>query len=390
MARNPQHEMLARQTPEEFSRQLFVMKLKHVLNRDVRPGTRMIYDQRVEPAFKAEHGRAPETAGEIQDAMEKDVSYQMFSCMMRTAQEMLWEAVLDTVKREEPRQREVAKRLTAPGAAKGSLSLDPNFEVPRGIAQINIHLQPFGYALDSDPGDVMAGALYESGGTLYSAGQGIGTGESKPEVVRRFLKERYPGFTPTKILDIGCSAGNSATPWAQMFPEAEVHAVDVGAGMLRYAHARAEAIGVKVHFHQMDAANLTFPNGSFDLVVSHNAMHEMPTKTTRAMIHRSWDLLVPGGIAIHQDVPLRFAGTTAFQQFERSWDQYYNNEPYWIAYASNEYAPMLLEAGFPEEAVWHGFFKQLDGAIQVPWFINVAQKPLDGKKAKPRLSEAAD
>lgn len=378
MARNPQHEMLARATPEEFSRQMFVMKLKHFINRDVRPGNALIFEKRVAPAYQAAHGRAPETPGEIQEAMERDVSYQLYSSILRTAQEMMWSSVLDTVKREEPRQREAAKRLTAPGKAKGSLTLDPNFEVPRGIAQINIHLQPYGYALDRDPGDMIAGALYESGGTLYSAGQSIGTGESKPEVVRRFLKERYPDFTPTKILDIGCSAGNSATPWAQMFPEADVHAVDVGAGMLRYAHARAEALGVAVHFHQMDAANLTFPDESFDLIVSHNAMHEMPTKTTRAMIESSLRLLKPGGIVVHQDVPLRFAGASPFMKFERSWDQYYNNEPYWIAYASNEYAPMLREAGFPEDAVWHGFFKQLDSPIA--WFMNVARKPLDLRK----------
>jgi ubiquinone/menaquinone biosynthesis C-methylase UbiE len=390
MARNPQHEMMARQTQEEFSRQLFVMTLKQVLNRDLRPISRLVYDTRVAPAFAAEHGRAPESPSEIQQAMERDVSYQMFSSMLRSAQEMLWNAVLDTVKREEPRQRAAAARLTAPGKAKGTLSLDPAFQVPRGIAQINIHLQPYGYALDRDAGDVMAGALYESGGALYSAGQGIGTRESKAEVVRRFLNERYPGFTPRKILDIGCSAGNSATPWAAMFPDAEVHAVDVGAGLLRYAHARAEALGVTVHFHQMDAANLTFPNESFDLIVSHNAMHEMPTKTTRAMIHRSWDLLRPGGVVVHQDVPLRFAGADAWMQFERSWDQYYNNEPYWIAYASNEYAPMLCEAGFPEDSVWRGFFKQLDGATPMPWFINAARKPLDGVKAVPHFSEAAE
>ena len=60
------------------------------------------------------------------------------------------------------------------------------------------------------------------------------------------------------------------------YPNAEVHAIDIGAPLLRYAHARAEALGKKVHFSQQNAEHTHFPDGSFDLIVSHIFPHEIP------------------------------------------------------------------------------------------------------------------
>ncbi|MCL6753034.1 methyltransferase domain-containing protein [Nostoc sp. CCCryo 231-06] len=61
------------------------------------------------------------------------------------------------------------------------------------------------------------------------------------------------------------SIGNSTLPYVDGFPDAEVHAIDVGAPMLRYAHARAESLGKRVHFSQQNAEQTNFPDESFDL-----------------------------------------------------------------------------------------------------------------------------
>ena len=188
----------------------------------------------------------------------------------------------------------------------------------------------------------------------------------------RFLKERYPDFTPTRVLDIGCSVGSSTVPYATAFPEADVHGIDVGPAILRYAHARAEAMGACVHFHQRDAADTGFEDESFDLVTSHNAMHEFPQRTTERMMEESFRLLKPGGIAFHLDVNLRFDEYDPWMQFYRGWDQINNNEPYWRVYAENKPAEMLRKAGFPDESVWQGKFQQLDKSLH--WFISTARK----------------
>ena len=90
---------------------------------------------------------------------------------------------------------------------------------------------------------------------------------------------------------MGCSAGSASVPYAQAYPDAEVHAIDVSPGMLRYAHARAESLGAAVHFHQMDSARTSFGSESFDLIVSHNMMHEISDASRRGMLRESWRLL---------------------------------------------------------------------------------------------------
>jgi len=297
----------------------------------------------------------------------------MFSAMNRSAQELMWESLVDPIYRNNEQLTDSYKEIQSDPPCKGSVTLDPNLETPKGIATVDIHLQPGGFAADYGETDLLAGALHEAGTNLYSMSGGIGTRESKAEVIMRFLKEHYPGFVPTKILDFACSSGPSSTPWALAFPEAEVHALDVGAALLRYAHARAEALGATVHFHQMDAAQTKFEDESFDLVVSHNAMHEMSQKSTEGMFRESFRLLKPGGVAIHQDVPLRFHELDPFGQFDNSWDRDNNGEPYWTVYATNDPRQMFRDAGFPDDNIWVGKYAQLDHTVR--WFVSSAQKP---------------
>src|SRR5690606_108126 len=145
-------------------------------------------------------------------------------------------------------------------------------------------------------------------------GRGIGKGDSKAGAVIAHLAKLRPGWRPQRILDMGCSAGGASIVYAEAFPDAEVHAIDLGADMLRYAHARAEPLGVRVHFHQMSATATKFDDASFDLVVSHNLMHEISGEVRRAVAKESLRLLAPGGICVHQDVDLLFRNTTLWQQ----------------------------------------------------------------------------
>jgi ubiquinone/menaquinone biosynthesis C-methylase UbiE len=297
----------------------------------------------------------------------------MFCALNRTAQEMLWQAAGETVWRETDRMQDEFDRLAGDDNLGGSIDTDPDFRVPAAIRNVNIHLQPGGYALEFSDSDIVAGALYEYGGALYSMGQGVGTEESKAEIVHRHITEQWPDFKPARILDMACSAGSSSTPYSLAWPNAEVHAVDVGPGMLRYAHARARALGARVHFHQRDGAATGFESESFDLIVSHNGMHEMSTRTQKAMMKETWRLLRPGGICVHQDVPLRYSECDTFTQFEYGWDLKNNNEPFWQAYATNDCESMLIEAGFPQDAITVGYIAQADRGFR--WYAAVARKP---------------
>ncbi len=372
MSRNPEHAMLPRPDGEELARQRFVLALKGYVGRRLRPGNRALYENVASRAYAAEHGAEPADSKEIAAAMWANPQYQTFSALNRCAQEMLWEAVGETVFRDEQRITALYHRLAEQPERRGSLELDPDFEIPNAIRSINIHLQPGGYARDEAADDVIAGAFYEAGGALYSRGQSVGTSESKAECMMRFMAARYPDFTPTRILDIACSAGSSATPYALAFPDAEVHGIDVGPGLLRYAHARAEALGAAVHFHQRSADATGFEDESFDLIVSHNAMHEMSARTTAGMMRESYRLLKPGGVCLHQDVPLRYSELDEFMRFERGWDLKNNNEPFWEAYATNDPQALLTAAGFAPDSIFVGMVPQIDKTIS--WFVATARK----------------
>ena len=252
----------------------------------------------------------------------------------------------------------------------GSLELDPDIDIPAVVRSIDFHLQPGGYVLDRNESDVLAGALYEAGGAVYSRSVGVGNEENKAECIIRYLGEWYPDFSPTEILDMGCSAGASSVPYASAFPDASVHAIDVGPGMLRFAHARAEAIGAAVHFHQRRAEDSGFPDQSFDLIISHNLLHELSDKARLCMMKECFRLLNPGGVCVHQDVPIRYEEMGLYEQFERNWDENNNGEPFWSSYANGNFGKMMTTAGFDPQRVVSEEIIQLNNRTR--WFVTRA------------------
>ena len=363
MARNESHDLLAAPTQDEGARQRFALGLKRALGRRLRPLRRARYEQK---------GVACETSDAVEALMRSDPVDRFWQALNRDAQERMWAAVAAPLEREEARLQDRYRATSRRPARGGSLRLDPSVAIPAYLRDIAIHLQPGGYALDRGPDDIMAGALYEAGGAVYSAGAGIGLGQSKAEIVSAWLDDCFAGFKPQRILDIGTSAGASVTPYARHFPAAEVHAIDACPGLLRYAHARAEALGVAVHFQQMAADRLDFPDASFDLVVSHNLMHEMPPATTARMFRECRRVLAPGGITVHQDVPLRYAGLSAFEKWDHGWDRDHNNEPFWLEFAAADVKAALQGAGFAVGEAFELILDQADGSMR--WYLVGARR----------------
>ncbi|WP_303810151.1 class I SAM-dependent methyltransferase [Sandarakinorhabdus limnophila] len=367
--RDLQHALLPTLTEEEKSRQRMVVALRRTINGRLRPRNVALYKVEGAPAFAARHGRAPQSPEDVANALFLSTGYRMWSAMNRASQEMIWVAAGAPLVRDAARA-EAASR-TVP--ALGSLHLDPAFDPPGEIADIDIHLQPGGYTMDRGEGDLLAGALYEAGGNIYAFGQGVGKGDSKAGAVIRHLEARHPGIQPERILDLGCSAGAATCAWAAHFPDADVHGVDIGAGMLRYAHARAAALGVAVHFHQADAADLSaFADDSFDLVVSHNLLHEIGREQRRAMLAEARRVVRPGGMVFHQDVPTRFV-TELVARVERAWDTSHNGEAFWNIYAGDDLVADMVAAGFAPADIEELRLSQVDGAMG--WYLLAGGKP---------------
>lgn len=372
--RDVQHAVLPEMSADERSRQNAVVSLRRLLNSKVRPRNVEAFETEAAPAFAERHGRQPQSPDEIREAFLMSPSYRLWSAANRSAQEMIWVSVGQPIYRDLDRMKHAAADLAGSSGRLGSLTLDPAYDPSPEVADVDIHLQPGGYAMDRGEDDIVAGALYELGGNVFSFGQGIGRGDSKAGVIIRLLDEHFGGFRPKKMLDIGCSAGAASAAYAAEWPDTEVHALDLGAGMLRYAHARAESLGVAVHYHQMDASTLGFEDDSFDLVVSHNLMHEIGEAKRRAMIRESLRVVRPGGIVIHQDVAIRNPPTMV-HQVERDWDTHFNGEVHWNTYATADLKADMLAAGFAADTVIEHDLAALSGVMNNRWYAISGRKP---------------
>ena len=342
------HSILPEPNHDELARQQFVRSFKEHLVAQVHPGNRLAYERRVKPAFVEANGREPDDRFEIRDVMTRDPHYRMFSALLRTSQEMMWSAAQQPVQRK--LQTLVEKAKPAPGAG-GSLRLDPNLEVPRYHKAVDIHCQPGGYHTEVTADDVAPGAVYDRAVFIYAMGQmGPDNADMGGSAVA-WIRENRPDFNPARILDMGCAVGHSTVPYAQQWPDAEVHAIDVAAPMLRYAHARAEALGAKIHFSQQNAEQTDFADASFDLVVSHILLHETSQQAIRRVIAECHRLLRPGGLMIHAETP-PYKSLEAFDAFMLDWDTRNNNEPFWGRSHDIDYVELSRNAGFEPESVF--------------------------------------
>ena len=317
--------LLPKTDRDEQARQDFVSALRGHLATRVMPGNFKLYQDRVEPEFRAEHGRSPESIKEVRQEMTAQPYYQFWSAMQRRSQELMWDAVIDPVERDHERLNQRADDIRARSPAGGSLRLNPDLEIPRYHTAADIHLQPGGYHTDFVDGDTAAGAIYDAALPIYIGGAMGSENDMLGRVLSAFLAERDADLAPAAILDMGCAIGNSTLPWGRQFPEATLHAIDVAAPCLRYAHARAELKGVPVHYSQQNAEQTNFDDASFDLIVSHIMLHETSRTALKNIFAECHRLLRPGGWMLHLEIP---RGREPFEQFMFQWETYNNNEAF--------------------------------------------------------------
>ena len=140
----------------------------------------------------------------------------------------------------------------------------------------------------------------------------------------RLPQNKFLNFKPRRILDIGTASGKNLLPYADLFPDAELYGIDVGAPLLRYGHAKAEAVGIPVHYSQQNAESTTFPDGHFDLIVSSFFFHEVPVKSTKKILAECHRMLAAGGLMAHMELPPR-KNCEAYLNFYWDWETLNNN-----------------------------------------------------------------
>jgi SAM-dependent methyltransferase len=342
------HGMLPDINHDEASRQEFAKSLKGFIQQRFLPGLQPVYQNRITPRYVEEQGRAPKDRHEIRKAMVTDSYFQLYASVNRIAQELLWESTILSIERQLPTLVDRAKAFSAQSNAQ--LDIPKDFEPPRYVSALDIHCMPGGYCSEIVEDDVTAGVLYDRGVYLYTMGYTGPNNDDMGRSVCNYLKRNYPEFKPRRILDMGCTVGHSTLPYKEYFPEAEIWGIDVGAPVVRYAHARAKAMGYDVNFAQMNAEETRFEDGYFDLVVSHILLHETSGKAMPRIFNECHRLLAPGGLMIHADLP-PFDLMDPFTQFILDNETWYNNEPFWGAMRDMDQIALADKAGFSRSDV---------------------------------------
>ena len=342
------HPILPKATADEAARQEFAKSLKGFIQSTLLPGLTPVFNGRVARAFEKAHGRPPVDRRDIRSGMIQDFYFQHYAATNRIAQELLWESVAVSIDRQLPDLIDKARALSA--AATAELVIPEGFEPPRYVTALDIHCMPGGYCSEVAPDDIAVGALYDRGVYLYSMGYTGPNNDDLGRSVCNYLKRKLPEFKPRRILDLGCTVGHSTLPYKELFPDAEVWGIDVGAPVIRYAHARAAGFGLDVHFAQMNAEATTFVDGYFDLVVSHILLHETSGKAMPRVFAEAHRVLAPGGLMIHADLP-PFDLMDPFTQFILDNETWYNNEPFWGAMRDMDQISLAEAAGFDRAAV---------------------------------------
>jgi len=367
------HPMLPQASHDELAEQYFVRDLKLWLAQQTEPLAAALAE-RLDPG--AGHNARLDT---VYDRLHEDSAFRAWAGFRRASQELLW----DGIERSVARQSESLDQAAAAAPPLGSLRLDEAFVMPEPISSRDIHLMPGGY--QRDDGGVGQGAVMDRGGAVYMLGRNGGfMNDGRGKTMLQHLYALYPGFTPRRILEMGCGVGSSVVPVALAFPQAEVHAIDVGPSMLRYALARARHLGAAVHFAQDNAEHTGFADASFDLVFSCALFHETSQEAIGRILAESRRLLRPGGVVVHLEVPQRLATMDIWGQVRGRIEADYNNEPAWEAAVSADYLALMTGAGFADVTLGfqdmcfapnreaNGFCQESKGVFR-SWFVASAR-----------------
>jgi ubiquinone/menaquinone biosynthesis C-methylase UbiE len=255
----------------------------------------------------------------------------------------------------------------ADASGPGSLELNPGMDLPE-YTRHEVHIQPGGYV-----GEDFAGHVYHYGTNSFYLG---GNDQDEVYLARAERLSRPADGKIKRIVELGCGIGQYTLALKEKVPEAEVWGLEVGAPMLRYAHARAVHLGIDVNFAQRLAEDTKFEDASADVVCAHILFHEVSTDAAREIINEAYRILRPGGVFEIID----FNGEREWTPYieYRVWaDHYYNGEPWVGEYYNRDTLGLLNNTGFSvhEEgaALALGFLKKYVAVKAAPGLAVAAE-----------------
>jgi SAM-dependent methyltransferase len=280
-------------------------------------------------------GHRPNSVEAVKEVVLKDPYVATYLRVKRTLQEAYWQRIADSYGLNEKAFQ--AALATADKSGPGSVRWDPDFIYP-DYATVDIHIQPGGYT-----GKPLVGLTYDYGTKVFFGGANDG------DVLHHRVATKTAIPQDGKVaraLEIGCSIGQFACGLKKRFPEAEVWGTDIGAPMVRYAHWRTIQQNLDVHYAQMPAEDMDFPDNHFDLVVSHLMFHETPIPVIKRVLTEVIRVLRPGGTFVVWDFQTAKHNVGGYGTFLGMMDGCDNGEPYAVGFVNADIEQLMTDAGF--------------------------------------------
>lgn len=279
----------------------------------------------------AEHGEPVRDVATLRRLLDPIPVVGLRNRVLRTQQELAWQRIHDTLGLR--RDDLLAGLRDAEQRGPGSVHLDPDLVYPDYFTSADIHLQPESYE-----GDDLAGMIYHYGTNIFYIGRNDDDRAKQGAVDKLPL----PEGPVEAVLDLACSIGQSTTAIKKRLPEARVVGIDLAAPMVRYAHQRASSLGVDVEFRQESAAELSFEDGTFDLVYCNILFHEVPREVAVQVVDEAHRVLRPGGLFVIQDFGNRSPdGPMTMQDYTRNIDTNFNGEPFASRFVYSDFLDVL-------------------------------------------------
>lgn len=250
-------------------------------------------------------------------------------------------------------------------AKAGTLTLNPDIEIPDYYDGVEWHLMPGGWdGYDLTMHMFLAGVtpyIFKHGG--YAAVDvDADIRNQRADVVKELPRSDYK-----RIYDCGCGGTVTLAVLRQQFPDAELVGADLSAGLLKGGHTMSSLLGLNVQLKQEDTCHTSEPDDYYDAAISYAVFHEMDDPAAFDTLKEMFRILAPGGDMIISD-PGPFRAITPYQAVIYNWETDHREEPYFTASVRRSLPNMMREIGY-EDVKEYGA-----GPGNYPW-VTYGRKP---------------
>ncbi len=261
--------------------------------------------------------------------------------VMRSIQEMTWRSLTDEYYGDA--EKYAAELADYDKRGPGTVEYDLDWEPP-AYTREPIHIMPGGYTEAE-----LGGYVYHHGSNTFF--EGMNTQDESNIAIVNAIESPKDGKVQ-RILDIGCTIGQTTVALKERFPEAEVWGIDAGAPMVRFAHKRAVDLGQEIHFAHRLAEDTKFPDGHFDMVSAFILFHEVTMEAQAQILREVFRVLRPGGTFNISDFPHNLKDNyPPFMRYFIEIDSKDNCEPYAFDFTMCDFQKNLQDVGFK---TWSG------------------------------------